>query len=209
MLELIKKNRFYYITILFFLLLGGIVLLVTTKSSVSLWVNAHYSLILDAFFRTYNSLGDITFTVALVVVIGVMKDWKLAWKSAACFISVSIVTQVAKHVLFPGTLRPTLYFEEGILRLLEGVIQLETESFPSGHTSAAFSIATFLALYWSNKKWNFIFAFLALTIGYGRIYMSQHFITDVYVGMIIGVVVTTLVYYLYPEDWLEKHETKN
>ena len=105
-----------------------------------------------------------------------------------------------KHILFQGALRPILYFPDSTLRLIDGVVQLTTESFPSGHTSASFSIATFFALYKSEWKWNFVFAFFALIVGYGRIYLSQHFITDVYVGMIIGVLITTLVYYFYPKS---------
>lgn len=176
-----------------------------TKAEVSIWVNTHHSPFLDSFFFNTNYLGEPFFTLAIILIIGILKDWKLALKAMICFFCVFLITQFIKLVLFPGELRPTLYFKEYFpqieLRLLDGVIQLKTESFPSGHTSAAFSVMTFFALYWKNKNLNWLLGLFALSVGYARIYMSQHFITDVYVGMILGVLITTLIYAYYPKKW--------
>ena len=200
MKDLLQKNKYYYITIFFFLLLGGVVLLSNSKADVTLWVNSLHSPFLDFLFLKFNIIGDVEFSIICIALILVLKDWRLALKAVCCFIAVMLVTQFMKYILFSGTLRPILYFPESTLRLVDGVVQLTTESFPSGHTSASFSIATFFALYKSGRSWNFIFAFFALMVGYGRIYLSQHFITDVYVGMIVGVLITTLVYFFYPKS---------
>ena len=200
MKDLLQKNKCYYIIILLFLLLGGGVLLNNSKTDITLWVNSLHFPFLDFIFLKFNIIGDVEFSFICIALILILKDWRLALKAASCFIAVMLVTQFMKYILFPGTLRPILYFPDSTLRLLDGVVQLTTESFPSGHTSASFSIATFFALYKSGRSWNFVFAFFALIVGYGRIYLSQHFITDVYVGMIIGVLITTLVYYFYPKS---------
>ena len=200
MRDLLLKNKYYYITILFFILLGGGILLSISKADVSLWVNSLHSSSMDFLFLRFNVIGNVEFSVFCVAFILILKDWRLALKATCCFIAVMLVTQFMKHVMFPGTLRPILFFPENTLRLVNGVIQLKTESFPSGHTSAAFSIATFFALYKPGRSWDVVFAVFALIVGYGRIYLSQHFITDVYVGMIVGVVTTTLVYYFYPKS---------
>jgi membrane-associated phospholipid phosphatase len=64
---------------------------------------------------------------------------------------------------------------------------------------------TFLALVMPYKRLHFIFAVIAGLVGYGRIYLSQHFITDVYTGMIIGVIVTTVIYRLtYEKSFFTK-----
>jgi membrane-associated phospholipid phosphatase len=59
-------------------------------------------------------------------------------------------------------------------------------SFPSGHTTEAFAIATSLSL--AYPKW-FIIApsFLwAATVGYSRMYLGVHYPTDVLAGAVLG-----------------------
>jgi len=198
MKKLLTTNKYFYGAILLLVLSESILLIFTTKAEVTLWVNAHWSVVLDKLFLLVNNIGTYFFSTATVIALWIWKGWRIALKASVCFLSVMAVTQFGKHILFPGALRPTLYFESGTLRLIPDVKQLATETFPSGHTSAAFALATFFALYLPRKQWHWILALLALTTGYARIYLSQHFITDVYAGMLIGVILTTLIYYYYP-----------
>ncbi len=196
------SNKYYYTTVSLFIILGGILLSTMHKADVTIWVNSHYNSFLDWVFRTTDHGGVLWFSILVIVAIGVFKDWKTALKAAICFIATAAVVNFLKYVVFPGELRPTLYFEgKHNLRLLEGIVQLKTESFPSGHTAAAFSIATFLAALLDKKQWHWLLALGAASVGYARLYLSQHFITDVYTGMIIGIVVTTLIYYFYPKKF--------
>lgn len=205
MKDLILKNRHFYLFVLLLIFSGGILLFLNTKVEVTMWTNIHHTPFLDFLSYNINMVGEAFFTLLVLLVIGIIRDWKLALKAALCFLSAAIVVQFIKHVVFPGELRPTQYFPLYIpdfdLRLLDGVIQLKTESFPSGHTGAAFSIMTFLALYMPDKRWNWLLVVPALLVAYARVYMSQHFVTDVYAGMIIGVVTTSLVYAYYPKKW--------
>ena len=59
-------------------------------------------------------------------------------------------------------------------------------SFPSGHTSAAFSVATSLSLEF--PKWYVIAPSMlwAATVGYSRMYLGAHYPSDVLVGAIIA-----------------------
>ncbi len=196
------SNKYYYTTVSLFIILGGILLSAVHKADVTIWVNSHYNLFSDWVFRITDHGGILWFSVLIIVAIGVFKDWKTALKATICFIATAAIVNFLKYVIFPGELRPTLYFEgKHNLRLLEGITQLKTESFPSGHTAAAFSIATFLALLLNKKQWHWLLAFAAASVGYARLYLSQHFITDVYTGMIIGIVVTSLIYYFYPKKF--------
>jgi undecaprenyl-diphosphatase len=58
-------------------------------------------------------------------------------------------------------------------------------SFLSGHTTAAFEIATvlFLSL---RKKYSWVFLVMAFLIGCTRIYLMVHYPSDVLGGIIVG-----------------------
>lgn len=68
-------------------------------------------------------------------------------------------------------------------------------SFPSGHTLASFEAAVMIFLH--NKKWGAISLMLALVIAFSRMYLFVHFPTDILGGMILGTVISLVVYYSY------------
>ena len=60
-------------------------------------------------------------------------------------------------------------------------------SFPSGHTSQAFFMATLLAPYFQASAWMvFLFYALALFVGITRMYVGAHYPRDVLAGAILG-----------------------
>ena len=60
-------------------------------------------------------------------------------------------------------------------------------SFPSGHTIAAFSVATVIARRYGNHKWVPYVAYgAAAVIGFSRMTLSAHFASDVFVGGVLG-----------------------
>lgn len=76
---------------------------------------------------------------------------------------------------------------------------IETDaSFPSGHTSTAFALATSISL--QNKKWYVViptFAW-ASSVSYSRMYLGEHYPTDVFAGAVIGIGSA------YLSNWLNK-----
>ena len=70
-------------------------------------------------------------------------------------------------------------------------------SFPSGHTSSAFTFAMAIALVLKKKGVSvaaFIFAFL---MGISRIYVGVHYPTDVIVGAFVGIVYAIIGYVIF------------
>jgi len=49
-------------------------------------------------------------------------------------------------------------------------------------------------LHASNKAWGLFFLFLAVLVGYSRIYLGQHFLPDVTMGALLGTVTALFVY---------------
>jgi membrane-associated phospholipid phosphatase len=60
-------------------------------------------------------------------------------------------------------------------------------SFPSGHSIAAFSVATIIARRYGNHRWVPYAAYgLAAVVGFSRLTLSAHFFSDVFVGGALG-----------------------
>jgi membrane-associated phospholipid phosphatase len=76
-------------------------------------------------------------------------------------------------------------------------------SFPSGHSTAAFSVCIFLALISNNKKWGYFYGVLAILISFSRVYLSQHYFIDILVGSILGTTITFFIYYYFAKKWLK------
>ena len=79
-------------------------------------------------------------------------------------------------------------------------------SFPSGHTSAAFTTATSLSLLF--PKWYVIVpSYLwAVTVGYGRMYLGVHYPTDVLAGAVVGAGSAWLAWKV--QKWMDKKQLK-
>ena len=58
-------------------------------------------------------------------------------------------------------------------------------SFPSGHTTASFSFFAVALLRCSTPVWTGIFI-LAVLMGFSRVYLRVHYLTDVLVGAVLG-----------------------
>jgi len=78
-------------------------------------------------------------------------------------------------------------------------------SFPSGHTSLAFSTATTLAL--DYRKWYIVVpAFLwAGSVGYSRMYLGKHYPGDVLAGAAIGIASGYFSHWLTKKMFNNKH----
>jgi membrane-associated phospholipid phosphatase len=78
--------------------------------------------------------------------------------------------------------------------------QVDPYSFPSGHTSTTFAIATMFSLRYHSSPLVIIPAFAwAVTVGYGRMYLGMHYPSDVLAGAVIGAGSSILIYSLRKE----------
>ncbi len=139
----------------------------------------------DNFFK-YDAQSVTIINIAAPVAVftaGLIKHDKILQKDAAymagAFVLSSIITTGTKHLVKRN--RPYVDYPF-INKLAEG----GGYSFPSGHTSAAFTTATSLSLYF--PKWYVILpSYLwAASVGYARMYQGVHYPSDVLVGAIVG-----------------------
>lgn len=161
---------------------------------------------LDLFFRYATYLGDgLTPTLIALFLLLFRPMRSFLMMALGCTLS-AIVVQVLKQGPFSWMDRPSGFREQlGDLHWVPGLELHGHFSFPSGHTTAAYSMCFALAVLVGRKGWGAAIAVLAALIAYSRVYLNQHFTLDLWAGMIIGLGVSSWIYYfLYRSRYSER-----
>jgi membrane-associated phospholipid phosphatase len=146
----------------------------------------------NAFSGTNTSLAIFAAPVAMYGIGLIRKDSKM--QSTALFAGEAVLDSEIVATVFkdisrrtrPADIAPDGNFShtwfQGDWKPLSG-----NSSFPSGHTIAAFSVATVIARRYGNHKWVPYVAYgSAALIGFSRMTLSAHFASDVFVGAALG-----------------------
>lgn len=80
-------------------------------------------------------------------------------------------------------------------------------SFPSGHAASSFTSAYILLR--MDKRIGCVGLVVAALIALSRVYLYVHFPTDVLVGMVLGLLMAALVYFLYQRLEKDGHLTRH
>lgn len=188
-------------------------MIVYPKPELHLLLNSYHSDFLDVFFKYYTLLAE--FPLYLLALLPLLwKIYKITLFFAMCELTGGTFLQLLKHTICLP--RPVKVFEDYpdlVLPLVQGVDMHHSNSFPSGHASTFFMFCTccviVLAYYYSRKDRPAIFRsqilfdiamvvllVLAVLGAFSRVYLSQHFLSDVCAGSIIGLVTPFLMFYL-------------
>lgn len=195
MIALLKKNSAFFIPYFLFLLSAGIALIACSKTDIALFINRYHASAADTFFKyvTLLGLGWLMLPVGLTLLFVRLRYVIIA--IVTFLISFAIndsIKQLAgmprPHQVF-ADLHQTLYF-------VPGVDIYDWNSFPSGHAATAFALFSAMALFSKKPVIKLMFFIAAFLVAYSRMYLSEHFLVDVYVASIIGVASTLFSYYL-------------
>ena len=208
MKKILQRNLSFLIPYLLFLLIAGIFLSVYSKAEAHLIINRFSYVSCDYFFYYTTFLGDGITAVVLVILLCFVQFRYAVFVALSNIIS-SGITQLLKRTVFADVDRPVRFFEGGAsLKLVPWAENYINNSFPSGHATVAFTTFFCFALILENRALKFLMFLVALAIGFSRVYLSQHFLDDVYAGSLIGVVISLLVYYFMQKtkdiSWMDR-----
>lgn len=151
----------------------------------------------NSFFRFVTLLGEFY----PFVIFGVIAAfWRFRY--AVLIALAGLITLPTVYVLKEqiGADRPITWFKnrgtrESVVTVPEEFLNTGQTSFPSGHTTAAFSLYSVLSLILVEKyrRWSLLFALAAILVGVSRVFLVQHFLSDILAGAALGLLVGWLV----------------
>jgi len=144
---------------------------------------------LDIIMPAMTYLGSFSFMFIFCTGAFLLSSSLIHIMAVKAMIAITISTGIGKLLKISVTrLRPFI----DIPNLNIKKIGIDKYSFPSGHTTGAFSLAVIIALYF--PIFGFITIPLACCVGVSRMYIGVHYPTDVIVGVILGSISSILTY---------------
>lgn len=156
----------------------------------------HISRRFDGIFSYFSLLGSVEVTVGFCLVLAVLALIRKRWLAASGWLMIipaSIGEVFGKLVVFhPG---PPVFFHRSLLPTSLPSFYVHTDfSYPSGHITRTIFIITIFAsmMIFSTKNLSFrLFvlaglAFLAFLMGLTRVYLGEHWLSDVLGGGLLG-----------------------
>lgn len=174
----------------------------TVDAAVLLWIQEVLRLpVLNQFFLFFTHLGDMGL-LWLVLSAVLLCFRKTRRAGAAALLAMALGLLVTNVGLKPLVGRPRPY--ETVLGALPLYLEPDPLSFPSGHTCAAFAAATawFRGL---EKRWMGMLGLgLAALMGFSRLFVGVHYLSDVLTGMVIGVLCGLIAWLVVQWLWKER-----
>lgn len=164
------------------------------KGQIHLFINRFHSPSADLFFKQATHLGDPVFMLVIALLL-LFTDWR---KSLLLGIFAGLcggLVGLIKAILIDD-MRPFKFFQyfNAPLHFVDGIRLHEYNTFPSGHTALAFGCFFLLSIFAQRRGAAILFFFLAVLVGYSRMYLSMHFLIDVVVGSVMGLTVAGALY---------------
>lgn len=138
--------------------------------------------ILDYIMRIITEGGDVTIAIVIGVSLFWLVDKKFAYKLMLTFLVSAGINGGIKQ--FTNKNRP---YQDGAKAILQ---RTEGSSMPSGHSQNIAVISTMVTFEYKEKLWvKILFPALFILVPLSRMYLGQHYLEDVLVGMALGVII--------------------
>jgi membrane-associated phospholipid phosphatase len=137
---------------------------------------------MDWLMLAVTQLGNFIFAIILTMIIFLAGDRTVAYELVLGTMILGLIVTSMK-ILIHRT-RPFIKLQN--IRIIGS--RASGQSFPSGHTSQAFFLATLLSHYYGLGVYTLVFYLIAGLVGLTRIYVGMHYPRDVLGGAMVGTV---------------------
>ena len=169
-------------------LMALLIITQTDKLSLHIFFNGFANPIGDFLMPHLTNVGDGLVLLLFAFFVFLFRSRKLALILFIAFLVSSGLVQFLKHFVFENHMRPMYVFQH-----VKGFHQIKnfhyhmSQSFPSGHATSSFVLFTFIAMNYAKSAKGQIVCFIgALFFAFTRVYLSQHYFEDMFVGSMIG-----------------------
>lgn len=205
-----RNTKIFLLLCIVWWIVASIILLTIPEETISRTLNGFHSATVDNLMKIVTRGGEgvyITLILLLCLYFFQRKKTNLLLVLAIIIAVLlpTIVTNVIKQYFHAP--RPlTVFAEKEWLYLIPGYTNNYFYSFPSGHTTGAFSCFA-IASYLSGRRSIFFpiaFFIFAFAVAISRIYLLQHFWEDILWGSIIGVGFSQLILFIFEKKFKKK-----
>jgi membrane-associated phospholipid phosphatase len=195
---LFKENILFFTGYLLLLIFALFVLFANSKAAGFVLLNPYHTPFLDFAFQGITLLGDGLFSIAFCVVLLLVRKRYVSLLVFISYASSGIAAQVLKY--FISEPRPAIFLEHSNYPyFIENVTLHNYHSFPSGHTATIFALISIVAFVSQNKLSAVPLLIIGALVGYSRMYLGQHFMVDVTIGSLTGILFALISWILlYP-----------
>lgn len=143
-------------------------------------INSQYDRkLLNLFFHYFTHIGSAFFTITSTLFIIILSPWKFVGMQSALSLLLSHIPVQFSKKIYPRFRPYQVLKNTNVTRS-----PLTDHSFPSGHTTAIFSIVTPLILLMPMS--GIVLYPIAILVGLSRIYLGLHYPSDVIAGAVLG-----------------------
>lgn len=165
------------------------------KSLSFFFINSPHPLLLNLFFGLLSVKGIyivIWFVIFLYLVFFEGKKHKtfMIYFFTSIIISTILVAVLKNIIARPRPLSSAM-INQNQINQLESINYPADYSFPSGHATISFAVATILSAF--DKKRKRYFYLLATLISFSRVYLGYHYVFDVISGALLGWIIVKLM----------------
>lgn len=140
--------------------------------------------LMDKIMTTITAFGNMgIFWILLIIIFLTTKEYKKMAKYMIICLLVNII--IVNLIIKPAVGRQRPFEIVDGIKLL--VLKPQDPSFPSGHSAISFCMLTTILFFSKSKTINIMASLLAILIAFSRLYLYVHFPSDVFCGIIFGI----------------------
>ena len=152
---------------------------------------------LDTLLKGITQLGDEMLFLVVALTIFWCIDKRYAFKLVNIYLLGACVVEGMKNAVR----RPRPYTQDGIVSVGE---KTHGYSFPSGHSHSISNLCTQVSMKLRSGYVYGLSAIIVVLVAFSRMYLGQHYLTDVVTGIALGVAIAVLLSQVY--ELLGNHE---